>query len=228
MTERAGDVTGVPGAGGATGVPAAGGLDGAPVAAGAGDVQGARGPWRAVAAVALLAGITIAWAAVPAGHASGWSWIALVAAAGCGAATLGRLLVGDAHIGGGAFDPLLVRLAAAVAHGLRALPWSEAMIVAVLVLEVLHPARPWHTGVLGVALLAFVLAAHLAETADAPRAALGPQGAVLAAGLGLAALAAAAVALPPLPAGPAATALRVIALAAAVAAGALALPAHRS
>jgi hypothetical protein len=188
----------------------------------------ARGPWRALGAVALLAAATIVWADLPAGRASGWSWIALVAAAGSGLATLGGILVGDERIGGNAFDPLLVRLAERTAHGLRALPWAEVMIAAVLVLEVLHPARPWHTGVLGVALLAFVLAAHLAETGDSPRAVLGPQGAVLAAGLGLAALAAAAVALPPLASGPAATTLRVIAVAAAVAAGALALPAHRA
>jgi hypothetical protein len=184
--------------------------------------------WRALAAVALLAGVTIAWAAVPMGSGSPARWIALVIAAACGAATVGGLLVGDAQPGDSAFDPLLVRLAGDAAHWLRALPWSEVMIVAVLVLEVAHPARPWHTGVLGVALLAFAFAAHLAQTGGAPRAVLAPQAAVLAAGLGLAALATAAVALPPLAAGPAASALRILAVAAAVAAGALALPVSRS
>lgn len=184
-------------------------------------------PWRALAAVALLTAVTIAWAAVPADGGSAGTWIALVAAVGCGAAGLAALVVGDAQIGSGAFDPLLVRLAADTAHGLRVVPWSEAMIVAVLVLEVLHPARPWHTGVLGVALLAFALAAHLAETGSGPRAVLAPQAPVLAAGVGLTVLAVAAVALPPLPAGPAATALRVLAIAAAVLAGALALPVRR-
>ena len=189
---------------------------------------GAAASWRALAAVALLAGVSIAWAAVPAGPARGWGWAALVAAAGAAVATLGGLLVGDARLGEGAFDPLATRLAVRVAHGLQAAPWPEVMIVAVLVLEVAHPARPWHTGVLGAALLAFVLAAHLAETGGSPRAVLAPQAAVLAAGLGLGALATAAVALPPLAAGPAATALRVIAVAAAVTAGALAFPVHRS
>ena len=183
---------------------------------------------RALTAVALLTAATIAWAAAPLSGGSAGTLLALVAAVGCGAAGLAGLVLGDAQIGSGAFDPLLVRLAAQTAHGLRVVPWSEAMIVAVLVLEVLHPARPWHTGVLAVALLAFVLAAHLAETGSAPRATLGPQAPVLAAAVGLTALAVAAVALPPLPAGPAATALRILAVAAAILAGALALPVRRS
>jgi hypothetical protein len=183
--------------------------------------------WRALAAVALLAGVTIAWAAVPMGGGSPARWIALVIAAACGAATVGGLLVGDAQLGDSAFDPLLVRLAGHAAHWLRALPWLEVMIVAVLILEVAHPARPWHTGVLGVALLAFAVAAHLAESGSGPRAVLRPQVPVLAAGVGLTVLAVAAVALPPLTAGPAATALRVLAVAAAVLAGGLALPVRR-
>jgi hypothetical protein len=182
---------------------------------------------RALAVVTLLTAGVIAWAAAPLSGGSAGTLLAMVAAVGCGAASLAGLAIGDAEIGSGAFDPLPVRLAANVAHGLRVVPWSQAMIVAVLVLEVLHPARPWHTGVLGVALLALILAAHLAETGAGPRAALAPQAPVLVAGVGLTALAVAAVALPPLPAGGPATALRVLAVAAAVLAGALALPVRR-
>jgi hypothetical protein len=189
---------------------------------------GAWRPWRAVVAVALLAGVTIAWAAVPLSGGSAGTRIALAAAVGCGAASLGALALGDAQIGSGAFDPVLVRLAADAARRLRAVPWPEAMIVAVLVLEALHPGRAWHTGILGVALLAFVLAAHLAETGSGAKAVLRPQAPVLAAGAGLGALAVAAVALPALPAGPAAAVLRLLAVAAAVLAGALALPVRRS
>jgi hypothetical protein len=182
---------------------------------------------RPLAAVALLIAVSIAWAAAPLSGGSAGTRLALVAAVACGAAGLAALTVGDAQIGSGAFDSLLVRLAADVAHGLRVVPWSQVMIVAVLVLELLHPARPWHTGVLGVALLAFALAAHLAESGSGPRAVLRPQVPVLAAGVGLTVLAVAAVALPPLTAGPAATALRVLAVAAAVLAGGLALPVRR-
>jgi len=108
---------------------------------------------RALAAVALLTAATIAWAAAPLSGGSAGTLIALVVAVGSGAASLAGLVVGDAQIGSGAFDPLPVRVAADVAHALRVAPWSQTMIVAVLVLEVLHPARPWHTGVLAVALL---------------------------------------------------------------------------
>jgi hypothetical protein len=188
----------------------------------------ALGAWRALAAVALLTAAAIAWAAGARRGGGGGGGLGVVAAVGCGVASLGALVVGDAQFGDGAFDPLLVRLAGAAARALRALPWPEALVVAVLVLEVLHPARPWHTGVLGLALLALLLAAHLAESGSGPRAALGPQAPVLAAGIGLGALAVAAVALPPLPAGPAASVLRVLAIAAAVLAGALALPVRRS
>jgi hypothetical protein len=126
-------------------------------------------------------------------------------------------------IGGDAFDPALVRLAAEAAHIVRTLPWSEAMIIAVLILEALHHSRPWHTAVLGAALLAYLFGAHLAETAARPGV-LRPQLPVIAAGLGLLALAVGAAALPPLHAGPASELLRVLATIAAILAGALALP----
>jgi hypothetical protein len=97
------------------------------------------------------------------------------------------------------------------------------MLVAALASEALHRPRPWHTAVLGAALLAYLLAARLAETAQ-PASALAPQLPVLAAGLGLLALAAGAAALPRLAPGPGAELLRVLAIVAAVIAGGLALP----
>jgi len=99
------------------------------------------------------------------------------------------------------------------------LPWPEGMTVAALGLEALHQARPWHTVVLGVVLLGFLLALHLAETADRP-AVLGPQLPLLAAGLGLAALSAGATALPTAGSGW----LAVVAAIAAVLVAALTLP----
>ncbi|MDQ2811407.1 MAG: hypothetical protein M3Z75_05865 [Actinomycetota bacterium] len=47
---------------------------------------------------------------------------------------------------------------------LRLVPWEEGAVAAILWLEVLHPARPWHTAVLGAALIAYLLATHLAES----------------------------------------------------------------
>lgn len=187
------------------------------------DLNGALTRARGPAAAALLAAVAIAWAALPVAGARPGTRLALIAAVICAAASLIRLALGDAEIGGDAFDAVLVRLAAYLASVVRALPWSEAMIIVILVLEALHQSRPWHTGVLGVALLAYLFAAHLAETRT-PAGALAPQLPVIAAGLGLLVLAVGAAELPRLHAGPASELLRVLAVIAAVIAGALALP----
>jgi uncharacterized membrane protein YczE len=181
---------------------------------------------RMPAAAALLAAVAIAWAALPVAGGKPGTRAALVVAIICGLASLAELIVGDSQIGGDAFDSLLVRFAAQVAYIIRSLPWSEAMIVAILVLEVLHHSRPWHTGLLGAALLAYLFAPHLAETATRPGA-LRPQLPVIAAGLGLLVLAVGAAALPRLHAGPAPELLRVLAVIAAIMAGGLALPTAR-
>jgi len=190
-------------------------------------MSGVLGRLRAPAAAGLLAAVTIAWAVLPAAGAKPGLRVAVVVAVACAVASLAHLAVGDTEIGGDAFDPPLVRLAAQAVHLIRTLPWSELMIIAVLALEALHHSRPWHTGVLGVALLAYLFAAHLAQTRTGPGA-LRPQLPVLAAGLGLLVLAVGAAALPRLHAGPGSELLRVLAVIAAVIAGGLALPAtHR-
>ena len=40
---------------------------------------------------------------------------------------------------------------------LRAVPWEEGALMAIVWLEVLHPSRPWHTALLGAALIAYLL-----------------------------------------------------------------------
>jgi hypothetical protein len=92
----------------------------------------------------------------------------------------------------------------------------------VLVLEALHRSPPWHTGLLGAALLAYLFATHLAETQARPSV-LRPQAPLIAAGLGLLALAVGAATLP---AGTGSTAdlIAVLAALAAVVVGGLALP----
>jgi hypothetical protein len=179
---------------------------------------------RPLIATTLLAAITITWAAVPADGARPGFRVALVLAVLCGVASLARLAIGDVQIGGDAFDSLPVRATAQVTYALRVVPWSEGLIIAILALEALHHSRPWHTGLLGVALLAYLFATHLAESQAQPGV-LTPQLPVLAAGLGLLVLAVGAAALPPLAAGPAADVLRALAVLAAVIAGAVALPA---
>ena len=183
---------------------------------------------RPALAVALLAAAAVTWAALPTGDARADAKPALIAAAVCAAFSVVQLAEArlasrpgrprrDAGIYQAALPGFLVR----ARDGIRAVPWPQGLTVAVLGLEALHPARPWHTVVLGVVLLSFLLALHLAENADGP-AILGPQLPLIAAGIGLAAVSAGAATLPAV--GSASGWLAVIAAAAAALVAALTLP----
>ena len=121
--------------------------------------------------------------------------------------------------GAAAYPGPLTRVGLQGLDWLRRLPWAEGVVLGALVLEALHPARPWHTAVLGVALVAYLLATHLAESAGGrgeAAAVLRGQAPVLAAGLGLLVLAAASALLPPAGTGLAGSWLRAAAAVAAV------------
>jgi len=148
----------------------------------------------------------------------------LIVAIGCGAASVAQLLAG----GGGelteaARGSLIKRTIDYVLTVIRGLPWAEVMAVAVMLLEVLHRSAPWHTGLLGVPLLGYLLAVHLAETRTGIRV-LRAQLPPIAAGIGLAALAVGIAELPALPGGVLSPAIRVIAATVAVVAGGLGIP----
>jgi hypothetical protein len=114
-----------------------------------------------------------------------------------------------------------LELASALGRLVRGLPWAEATTVAVLVAEALHRSPPWHTALLGAALLAYLFAVHLAESRGR-LAVLRPQVPLLAAGLGLLVLATCA-ALLPAATGSAAGLMAVLAALAAIVVGCLAL-----
>jgi hypothetical protein len=106
---------------------------------------------------------------------------------------------------------------------LRSVPWEEGALIAIVWLEVLHPSRPWHTAVLGAALMAYLLTTHLAES-DASPGVLRPQVRVLAAGAVLLALGAGAGMLPAAGPGAGSALLRLVAAGALIAAAGLVLP----
>jgi hypothetical protein len=108
-------------------------------------------------------------------------------------------------------------------EALRQVPWEEGAVAAVLWLEVLHASRPWHTAVLGAALVAYLLATHLAESGSLPRV-LRPHTRVLAAGAVLLALGAGAGMLPAAAPGAGSALLRLVAAGALIAAAGLVLP----
>ena len=177
-----------------------------------------------IAAAAVLSAAAIAWAADPLSGGRGGTRATLIVAIATAALSVIRLAIASL---GRAAVPFLAsfwrQAADRTAEAISVAPWAEGMLVAVLVLEALHPARPWHTAVLGLALLAYLFAVHLAETRAAPRALRG-QLPLIAAGLGLLALAVGAAALPGHPAGAVALLATAVTAVAAVLVVALVLP----
>ena len=176
---------------------------------------------RTIAASGLLAAACVVWAAVPLSGARSIGPVVLAAAVACAAQSVARLALGAAP-----GDPVVYLNPVVHAWRLqtrivRRWLWAEGLVVAALVLEALHRSRPWHTGLLSAALLAYLLAVHLAES-RARLAVLRPQVPLLAAGLGLVALAVGAAMLPAVT-GSAADLMAILAAVAAVAVGGLAL-----
>ena len=171
----------------------------------------------------LLGAGCVVWAAAPLVH-TGYLTIALAVASLCVVAGTLRLALAEIAVPeevwmSTAATQFWVRFLKAV----RLVPWEEGAVVAVLWLEVLHPARPWHTAMLGAALIAYLLAAHLAESGASLRM-LRPQVRVLALGAGLLALGAGAGMLPAAGPGAGSALLRLVAAGALIIAAVLVLP----
>lgn len=177
-----------------------------------------------IAAAAALSAAAIVWAAYPLSGGRGGTRATLIIAVATAALSALRLAIAGLSRAAVPFLASSWRHAADwTAEAISVLPWAEGMLAAVLVLEALHPARPWHTAVLGLALLGYLFAVHLAETRAAPSA-LSGQLPLIAAGLGLLALAVGAAALPGHPAGATALLATVVTAVAAVLVVALVLP----
>ena len=174
-------------------------------------------------AAALLGAGCVAWAAAPPVH-KGTANLALTLAIIAVAGSVLRLALAWVPEAEDSFLlPAPLRAWLVFLHTLRWTPWEEGAILGVVWLEVLHASRPWHTAVLGAALLAYLLTAHLAESAASPRA-LRPQAGVLAAGAALLALGAGAGMLHAAGPGAGSALLRVVAAGALIAAAGLVLP----
>jgi hypothetical protein len=174
-------------------------------------------------AAALLGAGCVVWAAVPLAD-KGWAGFALfLAIFGVTAGALRLALIAvpvpeDSFLLSGP-----VRAWLRLLEVLRQVPWEEGAVVALLWLEVLHASRPWHTAVLGAALIAYLLATHLAESGARPSV-LRPHARVLTAGAVLLALGAGAGMLPAASPGAGSALLRLVAAGALIAAGGLVLP----
>jgi hypothetical protein len=177
------------------------------------------------AATALLGAACVAWAATPASHAA-WSGLALFLSIAAVVASGLRLALADVpQPEDKYFLSWPERAWLWSLSALRRLPEEEIAIAAIVWLEVMYPARPWHTAALGAALVAYLLTAHLAEYGTAAGRLLRGHAKLLIAGACLLALAAGAAMLPATGPGAGSALLRVLAAAAVVAAAALVLPA---
>jgi hypothetical protein len=180
-------------------------------------------PGFGIAAASALAAGVILWSAFPLSTGRAGTRPALAVAIVAGVMSIAQLAAAairnrDAD-GFAAVDQ-----AARLLTGLvKILPWAELLILAVVVLEALHPSRVGHTAVLGVALTGYLLAVHLTET-RAGAGVLRAQLPLLGAGIALTALSVGAAALPHFMAGTADATIRIVVLVVAVVAVGLALP----
>jgi hypothetical protein len=182
-----------------------------------------RSSAAARAAAVLLGAGCVTWSAAPLVHKGGASLVLALAIGGVAGGALRLVLAGVPVPEDSFLLPTPLRAWLWFLDTLRRVPWEEGAAVTIVWLEVLHRSRPWHTAVLGAALIAYLLAAHLAES-DASPGALRPQVRVLAAGAALLALGAGAGMLPAAGPGAGAALLRLVAAGALIAAGALVLP----
>jgi phosphatidylserine synthase len=175
-------------------------------------------------AAVLLGAACVAWTAVPPRH-TGLAALALVVSIIAVVAGALRLALADVpQPEEGFFPSAPVRAWLTFLAVLRGLPWEEIAVVALLWLEVQHPARPWHTAALGFGLAAYLLAVHIAESGAPAGRLLRRQAKLLLAGTCLLALGAGFAMLPAAGPGAGSALLRVLAAAAVVAAAALVLP----
>lgn len=175
------------------------------------------------AAACLLGAACVVWASAPLPH-KGLADLALFLAVFGVAAGAVRLALTAVPVPENSYLlPVPLRAWLGFLQTLRKVPWEEGALIAMLWLEVLHPARPWPTAVLGAALIAYLLATHLAES-DASPEVLRPQAQLLAVGVGLLALGAGAGMLPASGPGAGSALLRLVAAGALIAAAGLVLP----
>jgi hypothetical protein len=175
-------------------------------------------------AAMLLGAACVAWTATPLVH-RGLAEFALVVAIIAVVAGALRLAFADIPQPEDKFFlPGYLRTWLTFLAALRVLAWEETAVVALLWLEIQHPARPWPTAALGAGLLAYLLATHIAESGTAASPLLRRHARLLVVGACLLALAAGFATIPAAAPGAGSAILRVIAAVAVIAATALVLP----
>src|SRR5260370_28479131 len=126
-------------------------------------------PWRYVAASGLLAGGLVGWSAAPVSQAQAGARITVIIAVISAVGSLGQVAAAAAANRPDEDEATIAdRIAARLIELLQMVAWPEFLMVAGLALEALHRPRPWHTAVLGAAIIGFLIAAHLADSRADP------------------------------------------------------------
>ncbi|HET7018104.1 MAG TPA: hypothetical protein VFI65_29575 [Streptosporangiaceae bacterium] len=183
---------------------------------------------RRYLAVGLLSVAVALWAGLPLIHTGRLGHLAFDLAIACAVLGVARLITEAAapNLPSRAdqlYLPVTSRIWLRGLTTLVAVPWPQLLIILAVGLEALHPRRPWHTAVLAIVLIGYLITLHLTET-NSRLAVFRPQLPLLVAGIALTALSIGAAALPTDPAGSGSGWLAVLAAIAAVIAAALALP----
>jgi hypothetical protein len=179
---------------------------------------------RLIAVVALLGTACLAWSAIPLTGTGAPGVLALLVAATCVYAGVLRLMRKGTGGGEPAFVPSTwARLLDQANFVLVRTGWESGAAVAMVVLEALHRSRPWHTGLLAVAVLGYLLAVHRAESAF-PLGTLRRQSRALVVSVALVAVTTGVAMVPSPGTGTLSGWLEIVAALAAVTAGGLALP----
>jgi hypothetical protein len=186
------------------------------------NVRSAR--WAAGVVTAALAAAVTVWSALPLDTGAAGTRITLIFTITVAVLSIGRqAVVAVPRLADRELSSFGERIAERLLDFLRLAQWAEGLVVGTLVLEALHPSRPWHTALLGIALLAYLLAVHLGETRSSARV-LRPQLPIIAAGCGLLAIAVGAAYLPALPAGASAALILGVAIIATAIIAAMSVP----
>ena len=131
-------------------------------------IRSAAGTAAIGIAACLLGAGCVVWASAPLVHKGFANFALFLAIFGVAAGALRLALAGVPAPEDSYLLPLPLRAWLSFLETLRRVPWEEGALIAVLWLEVLHPSRPWHTAILGAALIAYLLAVHLAESDASP------------------------------------------------------------
>jgi hypothetical protein len=177
------------------------------------------------AAALLLGAACVAWTATPSVNTGEGTAALTVAVVAVIAAAIRLFFTDVPQPEDQFFQPGYVKAWLTFLGVLRALAWEETAVVALLLLEIMHTLRPWHTAALGAGLLAYLLATHIAESGTAAAPLLRNHAKLLIAGACLLALGAGFAMIPATSEGAGSALLRVIAAVAVIAATALVLPA---